>query len=286
MTPRALLGRSASQRMEVMSGLGIFTMHYALCREANEIFFSIFPVTWDASFFGPNSTVSILLNYVDPKGGGREAWHSDPRPNSYGFVSVKMDNSWRKDQPRNNLTFYLVEVGPNDGQASYYTGPTVSLINKPAQHYPPPPRIKPDKLGLAVGLPVSLGFVFLVLCGLCIGMRKRRKIGLGNINIGRNKGYGVGKSRRQRMKRSRKAGPIQLGDDDIITPAPRSSDFRDNSNDGVELEERASHARRHNRDDDSLGSLAGSPTEDTFRRDQRQGNNVFRDEMARQKTGS
>ncbi|KAI9868182.1 MAG: hypothetical protein M1813_006927 [Trichoglossum hirsutum] len=251
-----------------------------------ETYFELFIqslVTWDANYFSSNSTVSIWLNYADPKGGGREAWHSEPRPNSYGFVSVKMDNSWRKDQPRNNLTFYLVELGSNAGHTTYFTGPTVSLVNKPAQHYPPPPRIKPNKLGITVGLPIGLGFVLLVVCGLWAGMRKHRRIGLGNINIGRNKGYGIGKSKRQRMKRSKKAGPIQL-DDDITIP-PRNGGFRDNPNDGVELEERTSRPRGHARDD-SLGSLAGSPTEGAFRRDQRQGGNVFRDEVTRQQTGS
>ncbi|KAH0542652.1 hypothetical protein FGG08_002975 [Glutinoglossum americanum] len=240
-------------------------------------------VTWDPSFFGPNSTVSIWLNYVDPEGGGREAWNSGPRANSYGFVSLQMDNSWRKDNSRNNLTFYLVKVGSNEVQPTVIQGPTISLIKKPAQHYPPPPRTKaPSGLSLEIGIPVALVFIFVVVCGLWIGMRKHRTIGLGNINIGRNKGYGVGQSRRQRIKRSKKAGPIQLGDDTMAEP--RGDGFRDHPIDDVELAERQARPRGHIRDD-SLGSLADSPTQGTFRQDQRRGNNAFRDEVARQKTG-
>ena len=244
-------------------------------------------VTWDPNYelFNANSTISIILNYVNASGGGREAWQSSPTANSYGFVSVKMDDSWRKGQPENNLTFYLVEVGSNLGPARYMQGPTVSLTNQPVQHYqPPPPTRPPNKVGLEIGLPVSLGFIFLVVCGLWIGMRKHRTIGLGNINIGRNKGYGAGKSRSQRIRRNKRAGPIRLDDEDDVMPPPRGSGFRDDPMDGgVELAEQRPkpHARAR---EDSLGSLVDSPTEGGFGRERLRGN-AFRDEVARQKTG-
>ncbi|KAI9763588.1 MAG: D-lactate ferricytochrome c oxidoreductase [Geoglossum simile] len=242
-------------------------------------------VTWDPSykFFNVNSTISILLNYANESGGGREAWQSGPRANSYGFVSVKMEDRWRKGQSKNNLTFYLVEVKSGLGPARYIEGPTISLVAKPIEHYkPPPPTRPPNKLGLEIGLPVSLGFISLVVCGLWIGMRKHRAIGLGNINIGRNKGYGIGKSHRQRMKRSKRAGPIRLDDDDNVMPPSRDGGFRDDPMDGgVELAEQRPkpHARAR---EDSLGSLVDSPTEGEFGRE-RLRNNAFRDEVARQK---
>ncbi|KAI9785951.1 MAG: hypothetical protein M1839_008217 [Geoglossum umbratile] len=241
-------------------------------------------MTWDPNYklFSANSTISIFLNYANESGGGRAAWQSSPRPNSYGVVTVQMDNSWRKDKPQNNLTFYLIEVGSDLGPATVIQGPTVTLTTKPVEHYKPPPHTAPpNKLGLAVGLPISLGFILLVICGLFIGMRKHRAIGLGNISIGHNKGYGIGKSRRQRMKRSKRAGPIRLDDDDTM-PLPRDGGFRDDpADDGVELAERRPRPPARARED-SLGSLADSPTEGAFGRERPRGN-AFRDEVARQK---
>ena len=133
-----------------------------------------------------------------------------------------------------------------------------TLENEPPHHYPPPPKNKLEKSGLYIGLPLGLAFVALVVVGLFVGMRKNRTIGIGNVMGRRGKGYGVGKSRRQRLGLGGK-GAIRLED----RGAPQYSD----------------DARGRTRGD-SLGSLVSDdenrPTP---------GTNHFRDEINRQRTG-
>ena len=150
---------------------------------------------------------------------------------------------------------------PNDATktANPYKGPSIMITNEPATHYSPPDPTKvPNKEGLIIGLPVSLGFVLLVVVGLYFGMRKQRIIGLGNIMGRRNKGYGTGKSRRQRLGLSKK-GAIRLEDQESKTAI------------------RTAPAHSHG---DSLGSLV---SDDEIRPAPR--GNQFRDEIERQQTG-
>jgi hypothetical protein len=134
-------------------------------------------------------------------------------------------------------------------------GPMITLEYEPPKHIPPPPKNSIDKTGLMIGLPVGLGFVGLVVIGLFIGMRKNRVIGIGNIMGRRNRGYGSGKSRRQRLGLGKK-GAIALEERSVSGP-------------------RYGHARG-----DSLGSLVSDDG-----RPAAPGSNVFRDEIQRQRTG-
>lgn len=127
---------------------------------------------------------------------------------------MTMEKDWLQGKSGNNLTLYLVMDDPTSGDPAVpQKGPTISLAPKPTDHYKPPPHTKATTLGLAVGLPVGLGVVFIILIGLCVGMRKRRQIGLGSV-MGRNKkGYGSGKSRGERLGRSRRENDaIRLGE--------------------------------------------------------------------------
>lgn len=161
-----------------------------------------------------------------------------------------------------NLTFHLLNYEPAapERAASTLDGPVITLTNEPPNHYKAPPFSKvPNKEGLLIGLPVTLGFLLIVIVGLYFGMRKHRAIGLGNI-MGRRRGYGVGKSKRQRLGLGKKGGGA------------------------IRLEDREDYARpqyqpAHSRGD-SLGSLV---SDDGIR--PAPGGNQFRSEMERQKTG-
>ncbi|EEP80311.1 predicted protein [Uncinocarpus reesii 1704] len=163
-------------------------------------------VTWDVDAFKINSTVQINLDYVNTtQNEGRSAYASDRIPNKIGFVTLQMDKIWLRDESRNNLTLYLLNYDlATEDHSIKKAGPMISLTKKPVQHYPPPPPSKPNKLGLAVGLPISLAVVFIIACGLCIGMRKHRRIGLGSIMGRRNRGYGGAKSKIERLGRGRR----------------------------------------------------------------------------------
>ncbi len=103
-------------------------------------------------------------------------------------------------------------------------------------------------------------------------MRRHRRINLGSV-MGRKKGYGIGKSRRQRVG---KKGAIRLGEREVNAP---DTGFKDEPTRGVELQERR-HVREENLDD-----LVSSETEQDPGTDSKTHGNAFRDEISRQKTG-
>jgi hypothetical protein len=173
-------------------------------------------VTWNPDNYPTNSTITIELNYVNTtENGGKSAYSSEHTANRYGYVTIETDEDWLQGHSRNNLTLYLVADDPvSDDRVIPIKGSTISMVPKPAEHHPPPPPTPvPNKLGLMVGLPVSLGAIALIALGLCYGMRKNRRIGLGSIMGGRKKGYGVGKSRGQRLGGNRRDNDaIRLGE--------------------------------------------------------------------------
>lgn len=153
-----------------------------------------------------------------------------------------------------NLTFRALnnDLSNPKSSAEAFDGPMITLQNEPPHHYPPSAKNSINKEGLMIGLPVGLGFVLLVVVGLYIGMRKQRIIGLGNIMGHRNRGYGVGKSRRQRLGLGKK-GAIRLDDREV---RPQYND---------------SHGHDRDVSDDGFRPAVGT--------------NHFRDEIQRQRTG-
>jgi hypothetical protein len=154
-----------------------------------------------------------------------------------------------------NLTFRALNFTlskPKENKV-VFDGPTITLEHAPAEHYKPSAKTKFNKEGLMIGLPVSLGFVVLVVIGLYVGMRKNRIIGLGNI-MSHKRGYAAGKSKRQRVGLGKKGA--------------------------IRLEEREAQAQYNPTHRDSLGSLV---SDDDTR--PAPGRNHFRDEVQRQQTG-
>lgn len=193
-----------------------------------------FAVTWNPKNYAINSTMTVELNYANKSSlGGESAYSSPATDNRMGYVTIKMEEDWMQGRSRNNLTLYLIASdATSDQRAKTAKGATISLVTKPAEHHPPPPPTPaPDKLGLAIGLPVGLGVFFIILIGLCLGMRRSRHIGLGSV-MGRKKGYGTGKSRGQRLGGSRRENDaIRLGeleeDPARYTDDPESMQRRD-----------------------------------------------------------
>lgn len=212
------------------------------------------------------------------------------------------------------------------------------------QPYRQKPADPPSGAALYIGLPCILGFIALMLVGTCIWNHRTRRIAVGNVmgrsrfgklgELGRSKGYGVRKSRRQRV------GAVNLDSKDAIDLQNREArkngsgsggnNSNDHSNDdgyddfgmswsntNVGREPSSPFAdsprdknggppsltlsgdhwsapERPRRDSDSLGSLAGTPTDERFDDAHRprtargeannNGNtgNAFRDELRRQ----
>lgn len=156
-------------------------------------------VTWNADYYDLNATTTIELRYPNSSQGD-SAYTSEKTENSYGYITLHMEHEWLQGKPRNPLTLYMIELDPTSNQrASVQQGPTIVLHKRPPEHYKPPPRLPPSKLALYVGVPVCLAVVFGIVGGLYFGMRDSRRIGLGNVMGTRRKGYGIGKSKGQRI---------------------------------------------------------------------------------------
>ncbi|KAE8147432.1 hypothetical protein BDV25DRAFT_33575 [Aspergillus avenaceus] len=161
-------------------------------------------VTWNADFYPLNATITIEMRYTNSSA-GESAFTSKSTDNSYGYIPLHIRQDWLQDKPQNELTLYIIELDPASGtRASVRKGPTITLRPKPVeQHKPPPQPMAFNKVALLIGLPISLGIIIVVVAGLFFGMRKSSKIGLGSVMGSRGKGYGIGKSRDQRLERGR-----------------------------------------------------------------------------------
>lgn len=140
----------------------------------------------------------------------------------------------------------------------WVAGPTVLVTSSPTPVQEP--SKPPSGPALYIALPTALGFVVLMIFGTCIWNRKTRKIGLGNI-MGRG-GYGVGKSRRQRV-----FGNGARKDRILLTEQEGGQVYRDEplrsgDDGGWEREAPGRLDGMPRRDSDALGSLAGTPTQD------------------------
>jgi hypothetical protein len=161
----------------------------------------------------------------------------------------------------NNLTFELHALDPASGKPEQViSGPTITVTTAPPVHYSAVPTPFPNRIGLELGIPLGVGFLLLVLFGLWVGMRNHRRIDVGGLSslMKRKRGYGVGKSRRQRLG---KKGGIALAD------THQGPTFRDDPSDDVELQQGVH-----------------SPQEDRWNYQQENGN-AFREEVRRQQTG-
>jgi Ykl077w/Psg1 (Pma1 Stabilization in Golgi) len=166
----------------------------------------------------------------------------------------------------NNITLYINPVAPIAGEPASFQGPTVEVTNPVPDIYHPEKTPVPTGESLYIALPTVFGFVLICVCGGFIWNRKHRQIGLGNV-MGRRKGYGVGKSRSQRLGLGKKkAGAIQLREQELTA----GGQYRDAPVEREDTNRTTGHARA---DSDALGSLAGTPTEERT--------NYFRDEMRR-----
>lgn len=226
---------------------------------------STYYVTWEASAFPSNTSVILVGNFANASIGGEQAFQSQSQAGAVGWYALSIDDAWRQGFTENYIDLFLTTTS-----GKLVAGPRLAIAKKNTQT--PFQKAKaPTGQSLYIALPTVLGFIVLCVGGGFWWNRKARVVGLGNV-MGRRRGYGVGKSRRQRMGIGKK-GAIKLQDRDAGTAAedvPPS--FRD---DTFELEQ----DRRRIRDSD-LGSLVNTPTRPEFGLDG--GGNVFRDEMRRQ----
>jgi hypothetical protein len=199
-----------------------------------------------------------------------------------------MDENFLQGVDNNTLKFAVVSFSPSGNHpkdAIPVDGPTVYLSKAPVKHFTPPPHTKlPSNLSLLIGLPLGLGALVFVSLGLFFGMRKHRHINVGAV-MGKRAGYGVGKSRRQRLG---KKGAIRLEEREVLqnrAQGARPGGTRARNDDEIRpagVPDSFSQSwpippsREGHQREESLGSLV-SDTEG--------GNNAFRREIEKQRTG-
>lgn len=223
-------------------------------------------VTWNPNVFPLNTTVNI--GFQDTNDTTRVAWMSDPTPKQAGFVLAPVDQTWLGDWTSKNFTLVWIAyaIASSNGDPKHKAF-DIMVSSKPVEHYPAPaPTPKPSTKSLLIGLPVALGGALLIVVGLYCGFREHRKLGIKGGVYGRRRGYGTGKSRRERM--GLKKGAIHLEEmptlvpqpdyrDDAITPIPPRSNPWPNT---------PSRPQGHSREL-SLGSLVGDNEPNAFRRE-------------------
>lgn len=214
----------------------------------------IYKVIWDSRAFESNSTDILSLNYVE---------NPDAVPfisvtnisNSVGFAQIRMDEKWLRDGKPTNLTVFI--TSSHNGSKKPSSGPTVVLVPDKGEDLTPEKKV--NKVGLGVGIPFAFGAVAIIALGAFCCIRKRRRA---------SGGYMGNKSR---------AMPVDEDDFADGGAGMRGTGrFRDEPSGGLELQDRSTRGRGG---EDSLGSLASTPTEDFGGR-----GNAFRDEISRQRT--
>ncbi|KAL1898584.1 hypothetical protein Sste5346_003488 [Sporothrix stenoceras] len=301
-------------------------------------------VTWDPNFFSaaPNTTVMITGNFFNETSGAitTQAFSSNALAAGWSFYAWDVEKDLLNGASSVNIRISMAYLSTGNS-STHIAGPVITVANP--QPYRQKPADPPSGAALYIGLPCILGFIALMLVGTCIWNHRTRRIGLGNVmgrsrfgklgELGRPKGYGVRKSRRQRM------GAVNLDSKDAIDLQNRearkngsgsgaNNDNNNNNGDGYDdfgmswsntnagREPSSPYAdsphdkngppsltlsgdhwaapERPRRDSDSLGSLAGTPTDERFddahrprtargdgSNNERTGN-AFRDELRRQ----
>ena len=182
-------------------------------------------VTWNPTAFTKNESVWVTLNYdsrVDDKS-AQGIWKDKEVAASLGWSSVTPLSDWL-DGYGDTVELYFT-LQSSLGQ--FFTGPTITVTTKPK---PPPVDTSPSNrppvntLGLAVGLPVVLLFILIMVLGTHFCLRERRKVG--PIHIGGVRGrkeYGTRMSRRQRMKNAPVPAGKRYFDDGIDAAGQRGN---------------------------------------------------------------
>ncbi|KAL5343720.1 hypothetical protein BJX70DRAFT_120984 [Aspergillus crustosus] len=159
-------------------------------------------ITWNSDFYPLNATITIELRYSNSLEGS-SAFTSEKTDNSYGYYPLHMSKDWLQGKANNTLTLYIIELDSTlDRRASARQGPMITLHPKPVEHYKPSPPPRFNRLALCVGLPVALVVVVIVVVALVFSMKRSREA-ITSIWGSRRRGYGIGKSRSQRLRSDR-----------------------------------------------------------------------------------
>ncbi|KAL7787403.1 hypothetical protein V8C37DRAFT_390614 [Trichoderma ceciliae] len=237
---------------------------------------STYYITWDPDYYNKTSfksnttyEITVRLDYLNKTSNEwvkLESYDKDRVPASWGFWPLQVTKDMLKGEKTNNVTITLLAApqGTNDKNSSIAIPVAFQNPSLPKNSDPQVPKGRT----LSIALPLAFGCIVFIVVGIFMWNRKTRRIELGNIMSRSRHGYSGRKTRRNIFRSKKDVGSIQLHNAD------------DHLSDG-DYHDAPIPARR---DSEALGSLAGTPTHETFEQQGTTGDhrNAFRDEMARQ----
>ncbi|KKY22173.1 hypothetical protein UCRPC4_g03360 [Phaeomoniella chlamydospora] len=168
-----------------------------------------FDVTWDPSYFNSTTTVAIEISYANSStsSSSDSVYSSDEVENTVGYMSIVPKKSWLGGSSSANITLnFAVLEDDGSSSANILTGPTVtlesdntstesssdsetsgSLLSSSTESS----QRSSKNLGLVVGLTIALAFICLLFVSGVFLWYRRYKMN--------NRGYGVGRSRNERL---------------------------------------------------------------------------------------
>ncbi|KZL73231.1 hypothetical protein CT0861_10885 [Colletotrichum tofieldiae] len=244
-------------------------------------------VTWDPTVLikGNKTNVHVKIQGKDVNGTkvGDIVLNADTdktNPAAYGYYAWNVNKNLIPSGQENATIELLMSYTIDNVAQKEIAGPRVLVAKRP--QYQPQPARMPKGAELYIALPTVFGVIIIAVIGGCIWNRRTRQIGIGNIMSRSRHGYGVGKSRAQRLGARVRQSVFQGRKDRGIQLRQREMSpgggyvYRDEPLDSQQP------ASRPRRDSDALGSLAGSPTSTHFQDQSVQGGNAFREELRRQ----
>ena len=276
-----------------------------MCPLANSV-----TVTWDTKFFSsyPNSTVILTGNLYNETTGEitTQAFSSNTLASGWSFYAWHVDKALLSGASSKGVNISISMSYLAGGNSSTHVrGPIVRIAKK--EPYRQPPAELPSGAALYIGLPAVFAFIVVMVIGTCVWNKRHRHIDIASIRPRsrfNKKGYGVGRSRRQRtgavsldskdaialQSRDARSGggssshdedeyddfgmtlPTQYTDTPTAVEARHQNEYHKNNKSrapALTLAEDWEAPERPRRDSDALGSLAGTPTDDRFGADHR-----------------
>jgi hypothetical protein len=181
-------------------------------------------VTWDASYFADDDTPVHISAYYSPS--TIPVFDSVQVAAGQGYFPFEVTDFYLQGRDTKALRFTLTYTDTS-GNDKILNGPAVNAVRASISVALPDPnaggggRSTGSTVGIAVG--VVVGLLVLAAVGYCLWRRNRDRLVFGAIRRRSSQGYGVGKSRAQRVAESNKGigGPgIQLDDSPTSPRAP------------------------------------------------------------------
>lgn len=175
-----------------------------------------------------NTTGNVNSN--SDSANNHQAFSSGERLSQWGFWAYAVDSNVLLYGADNaTIALALIAIEPSSDRPLINDGPRVIVRKAGLVPKSAPPSLKqPAKTALTIVLPVSLATVAFLTLGVCLWNRKTRRIDVKNIMGRGRRGYGISKSRMQRLAKIGNYGKKKQQQQDVLlVDQRRESIYRD-----------------------------------------------------------